>query len=120
LRVLIHRAAAVGVQGEGALVDVVFARGLADEVFGQVGGLAVGDHPADDAAAVDVDDRVKRVPDALVQAADFGDAPGPDPVGGARTYLLDDEGVQHTTERHAPNRPRSTLSPPPHWRHTRR
>jgi hypothetical protein len=100
---------------------VVFARGLADEMFGQVGGLTVVDHPADDVAAVDVDDRVKRVPDALVRAADFGGVPCPDPAGGARTYLLDDdEGVQRTAERHPPNRRRSTPSLPPHWWHARR
>src|SRR5262245_52117302 len=47
----------------------------------QLGGLARGDHPADDVAAVDVDDRVERVPDALVRTAELGDVPSPYAVG---------------------------------------
>jgi hypothetical protein len=43
------------VQGEHAALDGVARHGLGDELFGQVSALALGDEPAHDVAAEDID-----------------------------------------------------------------
>ena len=47
--------------------------GLLDEDLGQVAVLAVRDRPADDVAAVDVQDDVEVVVEAAVGSAELGD-----------------------------------------------
>ena len=53
-----HRGAPVGVNGELAAADALLGAGRLDELLGQGGGLAGGDHPADGVAGVDVQDDV--------------------------------------------------------------
>ena len=52
-----------------------------DEVLGDVGVLAGRDGPADDVAAVDVEDDVEVVVDAALGSAQLGDVPRPDVAG---------------------------------------
>ena len=54
-----HRRAAVGVQGEGLGGDVLFDTGVLDEPRGECGALALGDHPAHDVTAEEVDQDVE-------------------------------------------------------------
>ena len=75
-----HRGAAVGVDGQLPAADALLRAGLGDQLLGQVGGLAGGDHPADDVAAVDVEDHVQVVVGPLRRAVQLGDVPGPDLV----------------------------------------
>ena len=55
---------------------------LFDELGGQRGSLAGRDHPADNVAAEDVEDDVEVVVSPLRWAAQFGDVPAPQPMGG--------------------------------------
>ena len=72
-----HRGAAVGVDGQLVAADALLGAGLADQHLGQGGGLAGGDHPADDVAGVDVQDHVQVVVGPLRRAAQLGDVPRP-------------------------------------------
>ena len=64
--------------------------GLGDQAFSQVGLLAVGDHPADHVAAVDVEDDVQVVVGPRGWAEQLGDVPAPDLIrrGGQELRLL--------------------------------
>ena len=53
-----HAGAAIGMQREGPWSDVFLLQGVGDELLGEFGGLPMGDQPADDVAAVDVEDGV--------------------------------------------------------------
>jgi hypothetical protein len=57
-----HRAAAVGMDGELALVDALGSDRVSDEVTGELGVLGRRDHPRNQVARVDVDDHVQVVP----------------------------------------------------------
>ena len=57
------------------------ADGLGDELLGEVGALALGDHPAHDVAAEDVQDHVEVEAGPLRRPLELGDVPGPDLVG---------------------------------------
>src|SRR4051812_12587490 len=61
--------------------------GLGDQTFGQRGLLAVGDHPADHVAAVDVEDDVQVEVRPLGGAEQLGDVPAPDLIGSGRQQL---------------------------------
>ena len=76
-----HAGAAIGVQGERAGLDVVAGHGLGDQLLGQLGALALGDHPADDVAAEDVEDHVEVEAGPLGRPLELGDVPRPDLVG---------------------------------------
>ena len=54
-----HRRAAVGVDVSCSRADALAGARLVDELLGQRGALAMGDHPADDVAAEDVEDDVQ-------------------------------------------------------------
>jgi hypothetical protein len=51
-----HRGTAVGVKRELIATDPLLVKRLGDEPFGKHRRFAMGDHPADDVAAVDVQD----------------------------------------------------------------
>ena len=53
-----HAGAAIGVHDELAGRDVLLGNGLVDQLHGQLGGFAMGDHPADHVPAEDVEDHV--------------------------------------------------------------
>jgi hypothetical protein len=56
-----HRAAAVGVHGQRARLDLLLVCDLRDQLACDVGALAVLDGPADGVAAEDVEDHVEVV-----------------------------------------------------------
>ena len=74
--------------------DALLGAGRGDELLGQDGGLAGGDHPADDVAAVDVQDHVQVVVGPFRRAVQLGDVPGVDLVRPGGDQLgLDGGGV---------------------------
>src|SRR4051794_27829794 len=79
----LHRAAVVGVQDEGAGEAALGPDRLAHEIGGQLGALALVDLPADDLAAVDVEDQVEVEEPAPDRAGHPGDVPAPDLAGTA-------------------------------------
>jgi hypothetical protein len=80
-RLGLHAGAAVGVQGELARADALFGASRADELFGQGGGRARRDHPADHVAAEDIDDHVAVEVSPLGWPLELGDVPGPQLIG---------------------------------------
>src|SRR5438067_1213743 len=70
-----HRRAAVGMEGQLPGRNRLLGAGLGDQAFSQVGLLAVGDHPADHGAAVDVEDDVQVVVGPRGWAEQLGDVP---------------------------------------------
>jgi hypothetical protein len=70
-----HRGAAVGAEAELTAGDALFRAGRADELLGQDGGLAGGDHPADRVPPVDVEDDVEVVIGPFRRAVQLGDVP---------------------------------------------
>ena len=72
-----HGRASVGVDDELVPVHAVASARFSDQAAGVGFGLGVVHGPAGDLAAVDVDDRVQEVLDALGWAAQGGDIPGP-------------------------------------------
>src|SRR4051812_17136611 len=79
----LHWAAVVGVQDEGAGEAALGPDRLAHEIGGQLGALALVDLPADDLAAVDVEDQVEEEEPAPDRAGHPGDVPAPDLAGAA-------------------------------------
>ncbi len=73
-----HRRAAVAVNDQLIRRDLLFFDRFADQPLGQIGTLGMGQHPADGAAAVDVDDRVEVVIGPFLGAFELGDVPRPD------------------------------------------
>ena len=59
----------------------VFADGFLDELLGQFGGFPMGDHPAGDVAAEDVEDDVEIEVGPLGRPQQLGDVPAPKLVG---------------------------------------
>ena len=76
-----HRPAAVGMQGKLAGRHLVFGDGVVEQGGEQRGAFGVGDAPADDAAAEDIEDDVEVEVGPLGRADELGDVPGPDLVG---------------------------------------
>lgn len=56
-----HARAAVGMQRQGAGLDIVPGHALGDQLLGQLCALALGDQPAHDVPAEDVEDHVEVV-----------------------------------------------------------
>src|SRR5688572_32409166 len=54
-----HGGAPVSMQRQLTGRYLLFGDGLSDQAFGQIGVLAMGDHPARDVAAVDIEDDVE-------------------------------------------------------------
>src|SRR3954470_797490 len=79
----LHRAAVVGVQDKRAGEAALGPDRLAHEIGGQLGALALVDLPADDLAAVDVEDQVEVEEPAPDRAGHPGDVPAPDLAGTA-------------------------------------
>ena len=55
----LHRAAAIGMQGELALGDIMLDDGVVEEGFEQRGAFRVGNAPGDDPAAENIDDDIE-------------------------------------------------------------
>ena len=68
-------------QGQAAGFDAVAATGFADQFARQEGAFAVGQHPADDAAAEDVDDDVELEIAPLGWSLELGNVPRPHLIG---------------------------------------
>ena len=77
----LHRAAAIGVQGELTGRHVVFRDGVVEQRPEQRGAFGIGHAPADHAAAEDVENDVEIEVAPLRWPHQFGDVPGPDLVG---------------------------------------
>jgi hypothetical protein len=67
--------------GQGIAGDSLLGAGLADQVFGQRRALSMGDHPAHDMAAGDVQDDVQVEVSPLGGLEQFGDIPAPQLIG---------------------------------------
>jgi hypothetical protein len=75
----------VGVDAELAAGDALLVAGRGDQLPGQDGGLAGGDHPADGIPAVDVEDHIIEVAAGpFRRAVQLGDVPGADLVRAGR------------------------------------
>src|SRR5271166_3128023 len=77
----LHRAAAIGVQGELTGKYVVFRNGVIEQRSEQHGALCVSHTPTDHAAAEDVEDDVEIEVAPLRWSHKFRDVPGPDLIG---------------------------------------
>ena len=55
----LHRAAAVGMQGELAGGDIMLDDGVVEHGFGQRGAFSVGDAPGDDPAAENINEDIE-------------------------------------------------------------
>ncbi len=64
-----HRGAAIGMNGQGALLDALVSHCSGDELLGELGVLRRGHHPSHDVAGEDVDRHVAVEPHASVGAA---------------------------------------------------
>jgi hypothetical protein len=73
-----HGRAAVGMEGQLPGWDRLLGDGFGDQAVGQGGLLAVGDHPANHVAAVDIEDDVQVEVGPLGRSEQFGDVPAPD------------------------------------------
>lgn len=54
-----HASATIGVQGQRAWFDALFANGFSDQLFGRFSAFSWRGHPADDLAAEDVEDHIQ-------------------------------------------------------------
>jgi hypothetical protein len=71
----LHRAAAIGMQGELAWRHVVFGDGVVEQRPEQHGAFGIGDTPADGAAAEDVEDDIEIEVGPFGWPHQFGDIP---------------------------------------------
>ena len=75
--------------GQRPRLDLLMGAGFRDQPPGQLGGLAVGHHPADHAAAEDVQDDVEVEVRPFDRAQQLGDVPGSDLIGaGGQQFRL--------------------------------
>src|SRR5664279_1448372 len=82
-----HRTAAVGMESKLAFRRGMFGGGVLEQCGEQGGALPVGDTPADDAPAENVDDDVEIEVGPFGWSHQLGDIPGPDLVGRQRQQL---------------------------------
>ena len=54
---------------------------MIDQTLGQLGAIAIGDHPTHDATAEDIQDDVEVISGPLGRTAQVGDVPTPELVG---------------------------------------
>jgi len=76
-----HRPAAIGMQGELTGRHLVLGDGVLQQRLEEGSTFDIGDAPADDAAAEDVEDNVEVEVAPLGWPHQLGDVPGPDLVG---------------------------------------
>src|ERR1700685_1500518 len=74
-------------ESEGPGSNVFLLHGVCDELLGEIRRLSMSDQPADDVAAVDVEDHVEMEAGPFGRAFQFGDIPGPHFVGPDRQEL---------------------------------
>ena len=74
----LHGRAVVGVQGQGGGNDVPGRAGLGDELTGQITGFVIGNHPARDESAEEIDGDIGVVKQVFGGIAQLGDVPAPD------------------------------------------
>ena len=67
-----HRTAVIGIDRELLPLDALLDAGFGNQLLSQCGRFDFGDHPADHVTAVNVDDDVQIVVNALAGAAQFG------------------------------------------------
>ena len=72
-----HRTAAVGVQGQLRRLDPLLGTRLGDQLFGQAGRLTLGDQPANNVAAKDIQNGVQLVVGPLDWTSQLGQVPTP-------------------------------------------
>src|SRR5258708_5767762 len=82
-----HRTTPIGVQGKLTFRRRIFGDGVLEQCGEQCGAFSVGDTPADDAPAEDVDDDVEVEVGPFGGSHQLGDIPGPDHVGCLRQQL---------------------------------
>ena len=68
--------------GELIALDGLLAASILKELLGELSAFAMGDHPADDVAAEDIEHDVKVEVSPLGWAKQLGDVPAPELVGG--------------------------------------
>ncbi len=78
----LHRSTAVGMQGQLAGWHLVLEDGIVEQGLEQGSAFRIGNAPADDPAAEDVEDDVEIEVAPFGWAHQLGDVPGPDRVGG--------------------------------------
>lgn len=76
-----HDFSTVGVNGQLARRYGVFLQGVLNEVFGQFGRFPLGDHPAGNITAEDVDHYVELEVVPFDRPPQFGDVPAPQLIG---------------------------------------
>src|SRR5437868_6623610 len=74
-------------QRESARSDVLFADGIADELLGELRTLTLGDHPADDVAAENIEQVIEVVCLPFSRPFELGDVPRPHFARPARQQL---------------------------------
>ena len=77
-----HRRTAVGMDRELVGANLLLDRGLAKEPLGKVLAFTMGEHPADDISAVDVDDDVEVEIGPFLGPEELRDVPRPDLIRG--------------------------------------
>ena len=83
-RMRCHRRPTIAVNDQLFGLHVLFLDRRFNELLGQAGAFAVRQHPADNAAAVDVEDHVQVVVSPFFRTLELGDVPRPDFVRGGR------------------------------------
>ena len=77
-----HGRASIGMDGELAGRDVLLGAGIFNELAGQAGSLAWGDHPAGDITAENIEDDVQMVERPFDRTSELGNVPTPELIGG--------------------------------------
>ena len=79
-----HRGTAIAVKDQLFGLDVLFFNGCFNELLSQVGVFAMRQHPADRAAAIDIQDDVKVIIGPFFRTLQFRDVPRPNFIGAGR------------------------------------
>ena len=95
-----HAGAAIGVQGERPRHDILFVDRIGNQLFGELRGLSMSDHPTDDVAAKNIEDHVQVKARPLGRSLQFADVPAPDFIRSDREQLR--LGVHRVTSLSAP------------------
>jgi hypothetical protein len=80
-----HRFAVVRVQNEALGIELALATGVCDELGGDLCRAALGDAPADDTAAPDIERQIKVQVEAPDGCREPSDVPAPDLIGTGRS-----------------------------------
>ena len=92
----LHRAAAIGMQGELAGRDIVLDGGVVEQRFEERGAFRVGDLPGDDPAAENINDDIEIEVPPFRRPHQLRDVPGPNLIWafGEKFRLLIDGATQ--------------------------